>query len=54
MKTNTTSPQEIVPTIAIADIDRDFLEIECGKDLLTSTDTEIDRSLIYANIPTDS
>ena len=41
METNTTSPQEIVPTIAIADIDRDFLEIECGKDLLTSTDTEI-------------
>ena len=39
METNTTSPQEIVPTIA--DIDRDFLEIECGKDLLTSTNTEI-------------
>ena len=47
METNTTSPQEIVPTIA--DIDRGFMEIECGKDLLTSTDTEIDRSLIYAN-----
>ena len=47
METNTTSPQEIVPTIA--DIDKEFLEIECGKDLLTSTDTEIDRSLIYAN-----
>ena len=44
METNTTSPQatspqEIVPTIA--EIDRDLLEIECGKDLLTSTDTEI-------------
>ena len=39
METNTTSPQEIVPTIA--DIDRGLLEIECGKDLLTSTDTEI-------------
>ena len=39
METNTTSPQEIVPTIA--DIDRGFMEIECGKDLLTSTDTEI-------------
>ena len=51
METNTTSPQEIVPTIA--DIDRGLLEIECGKDLLTSTDTEIDRSLIYANVLTD-
>ena len=39
IETNTTSPQEIVPTIA--DIDRGLLEIECGKDLLTSTDTEI-------------
>ena len=39
METNTTSPQEIVPTIA--DIDRGFMEIECGKDLLTSIDTEI-------------
>ena len=39
METNTTRPQEIVPTIA--EIDRDFLEIECGKDLLTSIDTEI-------------
>ena len=48
METNTTSLQEIVPTIA--DIDRDFQEIECGKDLLTSTDTEIQRqALIYAN-----
>ena len=42
METNTTSPQEIVPTIA--DIDRGFMEIECGKDLLTSIDTEIDLS----------
>ena len=39
METDTTSPQEIVPTIA--DIDRGFMEIECGKDLLTSIDTEI-------------
>ena len=39
METSTTSPPLIVPTIA--EIDRDFLEIKCGKDLLTSTDTEI-------------
>ena len=51
METSTTSPPLIVPTIA--EIDRDFLEIKCGKDLLTSTDTEIDRSLIYANVLTD-
>ena len=39
IETNTTGPQEIVPTIA--DIDESFLEIEFGKDLLTSTDTAI-------------
>ena len=50
METNTTSPQEIVPTIA--DIDKEFLEIECGKDLLTSTDTEIDRSIGLSSMQT--
>ena len=47
METNTTSLQEIVPTTCIADIDRDFQEIECGNDLLTSTDTEIQRQVSH-------
>ena len=52
METNSTSLQEIVPTIA--DIDRDFQEIECGNDLLTSTDTEIQRQVSHLCKPQDA